>query len=250
MPARRILSGRHAVREALTSSRTEVHAIYILSGESLADLVELARRRGVAVAERDRAQFVVLAETDRHQGVVAVVGDYDYAEPEALLDCARAAQEKALLVALDGIQDPQNLGAIVRSASFFGAHGVVLPRDRAAHVTGAVVRASAGATERTRIALCTNLVRTIESYKREGLWIIGAALSGGRAPTEIDLRDPIVLVIGSEGKGLRPLVLRACDHVATLPPSGGEAVAALNASAAAAVLLYEARRQRGTPRSR
>ena len=250
MPGRRILSGRHAVREALASSRADVHAVYVLSGEPIADVIELARRRGIAVEERGRAELEKLAESDRHQGAVAVMGEYGYAEPEALVQRAKTAGEAALLVALDGVQDPQNLGAIVRSASFFGAHGMLLPRDRAAHVTGATVRASAGATEHTSIALCTNLVRTLEGYKREGLWIVGAALSGGRAPSEIDLRDPVVLVIGSEGKGLRPLVLRTCDHVATLPPSGGEAVAALNASAAAAVLLYEAKRQRAAPPGR
>jgi 23S rRNA (guanosine2251-2'-O)-methyltransferase len=240
----RILFGRHAVREALSAARLDVHAVYVLAGGGPAEVVELAKRRGVTVEERGAAELLFLAESERHQGIVAVVGEYAYVEPEALVERARAAGEAPLLVALDCVQDPQNLGAIVRSASFFGAQGVLLPRDRAAHVTGAVVRASAGATERTAVALCTNLVRTLEEWKRAGIWVVGAAAGGGRAPAEVDLRDPVVLCIGSEGRGLRPLVLRACDHVVTLPAGGRDAVAALNASAAAAALLYEVRRQR------
>jgi len=241
MSSRRVLFGRHSVREVLASTSVQVHAIYA-DGEPAAEILDLARRRGVSIEPSAAGTLDRLCASDRHQGVAAVVGEYAYVEIEDLLARARDAGEPALLLALDGIQDPQNLGAIVRSASFFGAHGVILPRDRAAHVTGAVVRASAGATERTAIALCTNLVRTLEDLKRQGLWIIGASLKDGRGPAAIDLRDPVVICIGSEGKGLRPLVLRSCDHVATVPGSDG--VAALNASAAAAVLLYEARRQR------
>ena len=239
--SRRVLFGRHAVREALSSTRAEVHAVYA-EGEPAAEILDLARRRGVSVEMSPPGALDKLCQSDRHQGVAAVVGEYAYLDPEDLVTRAGAAGERALLLALDGIQDPQNLGAMVRSASFFGAHGVLLPRDRAAHVTGAVVRASAGATERTAIALCTNLVRALQELKRRGLWIVGAAVEHGRPPSRIDLRDPVVICIGSEGKGLRPLVLRSCDHVATVPGSDG--VAALNASAAAAVLLYEARRQR------
>jgi len=240
---RRVLSGKHAVREALSSTRVPLHALYVLEGEAPGELIELARKKGVAAERRDRTALESLAGSDRHQGIVVVVGEYPYLEPEDLVARAQESGEPPLLLALDGIQDPQNLGAIVRSVSFFGAHGVLLPRNRAAHVSGAVVRASAGATERTGIALCTNLVRTLEDLKREGMWIVGTTVEGGKAPSRIDLGDPVVICIGSEEKGLRPLVTRSCDHLASIPGSGG--VASLNAAAAATALLYEARRQRG-----
>jgi len=147
-----------------------------------------------------------------------------------------------LLLVLDGVQDPQNLGALVRSAHVLGADGVLIPRHRAAPVTPAVVKASAGATEHTPIAQVTNVARTLEELKERGIWIVGASALGGRLPSEIDLTVPVALVLGSEGKGVRPLVLRACDLLVRIPMAGR--VASLNVSVAGAILLYETVRQR------
>src|SRR5262249_26734021 len=147
-----------------------------------------------------------------------------------------------LLVVLDGVQDPRNLGAIVRSANAFGADGVVIAKDRAAPVTAAAVKASAGATELTPIARVTNLVRALETMKERGIWTVGAVGAAAPAPPAVDLRGPIALVLGAEARGLRPLVLRSCDHKVQIPMSGR--LASLNVSVAAGILLYEARRQR------
>jgi len=209
--------------------------------------VDAARAVEVAVETRARAVVDEMAGGGNHQGVCAVVGEYPYVDPEDLLEVARARGEAPLVVVLDGVQDPQNLGALVRSAHVLGAHGVIIPQDRAAPVTPAVVRASAGATEHVKIARVVNLARALDGLKEAGLWIAGGVADDGSAPWEVDLTGPTALVVGAEGKGVRPLVLRQCDFLVRIPMLGR--VASLNVSVAGAVLLYEAVRQRLGARS-
>jgi 23S rRNA (guanosine2251-2'-O)-methyltransferase len=173
---------------------------------------------------------------------VAVVADFRYAELGDLLEAAKRAGEPALVVVLDGVEDPHNLGAVIRSAQALGAHGVVIPRDRAVGVTATAAKASAGAIERCKVARVTNIARSLEEMKEAGLWTVALAADGDRTLGEVDLSGPMVLVLGSEGDGVRPLVRKSCDFVARVPMKGG--FESLNVSATAAVALYEAARQR------
>jgi 23S rRNA (guanosine2251-2'-O)-methyltransferase len=204
-----------------------------------------ARRRGVEVAVRARVELDALAGADaRHQGVVAIAGDYRYADVDELLDAAAARGEPPLIVALDGVQDPHNLGAIVRSAYVLGAHGVIVPRDRAAAVTPVVTKVSAGATERIGVAQVTNLVRTLEQLKARDVWVAAVAAEPDARPLwALDARAPLALVLGSEGSGVRRLVRKVCDFAAAIPMAGA-GVGSLNVSVAAGAALYEVARQR------
>jgi 23S rRNA (guanosine2251-2'-O)-methyltransferase len=183
-----------------------------------------------------------------HQGVLLEVGPFPYADPDALVARLQAESEPGFLLVLDGIQDPQNLGAIVRSAEAAGVHGCILPRDRAAGVGPAAVRASAGATEHLPIGRVTNLAAFLEFLRGHGFWVVGTDATQGRALFGADLRGPVALVIGGEDRGLRPLTRRRCDMVVRIPSRGR--VASLNASAAAAVCLFEIARQRGEQEKR
>lgn len=240
----RLVHGLRPALELLRSKR-EVALLYVVEGErspAIAELVEAARKAGVVVASRPRGELDALALGAPHQGVIAVAGDFRYLDPEELIAGITARLEVPLVLVLDGVQDPQNLGALVRSAHVLGAHGVIVPKDRAAQVTAAVVKASAGATEHTPVAQCVNVTRTLEQLKAAGIWTVGAVAEGGDDPWRIDMTVPTALVLGAEGKGLRPLVARSCDLRVRIPMAGE--VASLNVSAAGAILLYEAVRQR------
>jgi 23S rRNA (guanosine2251-2'-O)-methyltransferase len=237
----RLIYGQHPVMEALAARRKDVRLIYT-SEEAI---VTLARLALVPCEERSKAELDEIAGPGaRHQGAIAVMGDYPYVDALDLVD-----SPQPLLLALDGVTDPQNLGALVRSANVLGAHGVIVPKDRSAQVTPAVVRASAGATEHMRIAQVTNLARTLEQLKENGLWIVGAVAGGEAAaqpPWKVDFRQPTAIAIGAEGTGLRRLTAKICDLHVMIPMARG--VGSLNASAAGAVLLYEAARQRAAAR--
>jgi 23S rRNA (guanosine2251-2'-O)-methyltransferase len=246
----RLVYGLRPVEELLRSRR-EVALLYVAEAErssppspALAQLATTAKQAGVAVTPRPRAELDALVEGKPHQGAVAVAGDFRYLEPEDLVARITARLDVPLVLVLDGVQDPQNLGALVRSAHVLGAHGVILPRDRAASVTAAVVKASAGATEHTAIAQCVNVTRTLEQLKAAGIWTVGAVAdeAGATDPWQIDFTAPTAIVLGAEGKGLRPLVARTCDLRVRIPMAGQ--VASLNVAAAGAILLYEAARQR------
>jgi 23S rRNA (guanosine2251-2'-O)-methyltransferase len=240
----RLVYGLRPVDELLRSKRP-VSALYVSEERDRAQvepLERLARAAQVPILPRPRAELDALAEGKLHQNVLAVAGDYPYCEPLDLVALAGERDQPPLLLILDGVQDPQNLGALVRSAHILGAHGVVIAKDRAAQVTGAVVKASAGATEHTRIARCTNVARTLDELRETGVWTVGTSLEGGVDPAAIDLTAPTAIVLGAEGKGVRPLVLRGCDHKVRIPMVGQ--VASLNVAAAGAILLYEALRQR------
>ena len=242
----RAVYGLNPVRELLRAGAEGLSELWLAEGgereRAFAEIVRLGREAGASVRLAPRARLARIAGTPRHQGVVAVVADYRYREVEDLLAAARARGEAPLLVALDGIEDPQNLGAIVRSAHALGAGGVVIPRDRAASITPAAAKASAGAVEYCPVARVTNLAQAIERMKEAGIWTVALAADGDRALPDLDLRAPTAIVVGAEGSGVRPLVRRTCDHVARIPMKGK--VGSLNASASAAVALYEVARQR------
>ena len=240
----RIVYGVNPVRELLQSGG-EVSELWIQEGgvRAAPELERLGSARGAKIRHAPRARLDRMAETDRHQGVVAVVADFRYRELEELLDAAKGAGEPPLLVVLDGVEDPHNLGAIIRSAQALGAHGVVIPKDRAVGVTPAAVKASAGAVERCLVSRVTNISRSLEELKAAGIWTVALAADGEKPIGEVDLSGPMAIVLGSEGEGVRPLVRRTCDFVAHIPMKGG--FESLNVSASAAISLYEAARQRG-----
>jgi 23S rRNA (guanosine2251-2'-O)-methyltransferase len=240
---KRHLCGSHAVGEALAASPRALAVVFVTddSPRSLHRvLLDTARNAGVRVEVRDAAELDALARGVRHQGVVAVAGgDYPYIDLEAAL--ARAGSP-ALFVALDEVTDVHNMGAIVRSSVALGADAVLTLRDRAAPVNAAVVRASAGATEHARIARVTNLARTLEDLAERNFTTVGLDASAGVALDSVDLTSSVVLVVGSEGRGLRRLVRERCAVLAGIPLAGP--IASLNASVAAGIALYEVARQR------
>ncbi|MET0341851.1 MAG: 23S rRNA (guanosine(2251)-2'-O)-methyltransferase RlmB [Polyangiales bacterium] len=241
---KRLLLGPRSVTEALRAQASELSVIYVSDEgrRELAELAELARRKNVPVEARVPDELDRLAKGERHQGVIAVGGSFSYLSLEELL---AKLPDDALLVALDEITDPHNLGAIVRSAVAFGADGVITMKQRAAPVTPVVVRASAGATEHARVARVTNLAQTLETLRDRDFEVIGLAAEGA-----VDLRGyrpppgPRVLVVGSEGRGLRRLVRERCTTLVRIPMDGP--IASLNASVAAAIALY-ALCERGEP---
>jgi 23S rRNA (guanosine2251-2'-O)-methyltransferase len=227
--------GVRPVTEALRGGRREVSEVLDSTGNS--EVAQAAKAAGVPVKKVSRARVGELARGAVHQGVAARVGPYPYVDLEDLL-----AASDPLVVVLDGVTDPHNLGAVMRVAEGAGASGVVIPKDRAAGVTPAAVKASAGASEHVPVSRVTNIRRAIDRMKEAGLWVY-AAEAGGTPYTELDLTGPVGLVLGSEGKGVRRLVREGCDGSVSIPMRG--AVESLNVSVAAAVLLYEAGRQRG-----
>jgi 23S rRNA (guanosine2251-2'-O)-methyltransferase len=240
-----ILAGPHVVLEALRAGRRSLRRVWLARAErgGIIEVIQsLGQERGVPVEVRPRADLDRLVKGVPHQGVLAEVGPFPYVGAEDIVSMALRAREAAFLVVLDGIQDPQNLGAILRTAEAAGAHGLILPRDRAAGVTPAAVRASAGATEHLPVARVTNLAAFLDWVKGQGLWVVGADPTGGRLLYSADLKEPLALVIGAEGRGLRPLVRSRCDVQVRIPLSGR--VASLNASCAAAVCVFEVIRQR------
>ena len=242
----RIVYGVNPVRELLRAGGAGVGELWLQEGgarsSAFSELERLARGASAKVRRAPRPKLDRLAGTDRHQGVVAVVADFRYVEVPDLLAGARTTGRPPLLVVLDGVEDPHNLGAIIRSAHALGAHGIVIPKDRAVGVTPAVAKASAGAVERCKIARVTNVAQCLEALKEAGIWSVALAADADRPLAAMDLKGPTALVLGSEGEGLRPLVRKTCDHSARIPMTGD--VESLSVSASAAVALYEAARQR------
>jgi 23S rRNA (guanosine2251-2'-O)-methyltransferase len=229
--------GIRPVVESLKSGRRRIFEVLDSVGDD--EVAKAATERGVDVKRVSRQRVEELSRGGVHQGVVARVEPYPYSGLEEIL----SAPEPVVLI-LDGVTDPRNLGAVLRAADGAGASGVVIPKDRAVGVTAAAVKASAGASEHVRVARETNLRRAIERMKEAGLWVY-AADAGGTPYTELDLAGPVAFVLGSEGRGVRRLVREACDGEVSIPMLG--AVESLNVSVASAVLLYEARRRRGWP---
>jgi 23S rRNA (guanosine2251-2'-O)-methyltransferase len=242
--AGRVVFGIRAVKELVCAQPGRVAVIYVSEGlhhsEEFEITVQAARDRRVRVETRPRAVVAELAENSAHQGIVAIAGEYRYATVGEIL--ASAGDQSLLVLLIDGITDPHNFGAIVRSGEVLGAHGVIVSDRNTAPVTGAVVKAAAGATERVRIARVPNLIRTIDSLRGSGVRVWGTASDRGELLATANLREPTALVVGGEGVGMREAVARRCDGLLRIPQRGQ--VASLNASVAGAIVLYEAMRQR------
>ena len=235
--------GRNAVREALRAGKT-VERLYVQEGlkdEAVLSVVREAQKRNIQIKFVPKTRLDEMSETGAHQGVIAAVSAYAYGTVEEMLAAAEAKGEDPFLILLDGIEDPHNLGAILRTANLAGAHGVIIPKDRAVGLTAAAVKTSAGAVNYTPVARVTNLTRTIRELKEKGLWFVCADM-GGEVMYRMDLKGPVGLVIGNEGDGVSRLVREQCDLVASIPMQGD--IDSLNASVAAGVLAFEIVRQR------
>lgn len=242
--AQEILYGLHAVREALKAgSRPLQRLLVIRTDKQFADLVQLARSLHVPVHVQPLASLDRLVPDGRHQGIVAFAAAKAYQTEESILARAAERSEPPLLVILDGVEDPHNLGAVIRTAEGAGVHGVFIPERRAAGLTSVVAKVSAGAIDHMHVARVTNTSRLIESLKAVGVWVYGVEPSASKLYTDVDLRGPVGLVFGGEGTGIRPGLLQHCDERIRIPMRGH--VQSLNVSASAAVLLFEAARQRG-----
>lgn len=238
-----LIEGRNVVLEAFRSQKT-IDKLYVLDGcmdGPVRTILREAKRQDVVIHFVDRERLDAMSETGKHQGVIACGAAFSYASVDDMLKLARERQEDPFLIFLDNIEDPHNLGAIIRTANVAGAHGVVIPKRRAVGLTATVAKASAGALHYTPVAKVTNLSRTIQALKQEGMWFVCADMQGTRM-YDLNLRGSIGLVIGSEGKGVGDLVRKNCDLVASIPMSGE--IDSLNASVAAGVLAYEIVRQR------
>jgi 23S rRNA (guanosine2251-2'-O)-methyltransferase len=253
-PGERAVYGAGPVRELIARRPEAVRAVWVdpqragrTTSDPVAAIVVAARAAGVRVEDRDRKALDHAAGPDaRHQGVIAWLGAFDYVEVAAMVPDAGPA----LLVALDGVEDPRNLGAILRSAYLLGAHGVIIPEHRAAQVTAIVAKTSAGASELIAIAQVGNLVRALDELRELGLWRVAVAASEGAQPIEtIDGALPLCLVLGAEATGVRPLVAKNCDfHASIAMAEGRSAIGSFNVSVAASLALYEVRRQRAQRR--
>jgi len=240
-----VIWGRNAVLEALRGQRP-LRRVMLAQGVhatgTLGAVLVAAEAAGVPVQRVPREALDRLCGSSHHQGVAAVGAAYRYATLDDILATAQARGEEPLVLALDSLQDPQNFGSLLRTAEAVGVHGVIVPKHRAVGLTAAVAKASAGAIEHIKAARVTNLVRTLEELKERGLWVAGVDMAGRQAYDEADLRLPLVLVVGGEGRGLSRLVKEKCDLTVRLPMRGH--VASLNAAVAGAIVLYEAWRQR------
>lgn len=238
-----IIYGRNVIAEALTAGRVRKLSVSAGAGGKLSDLVAAARAHGVPVVQLEQRDIDRLAPNVNHQGVIAETAPYEYASLDSVMAAAAAQGEPPFLLLLDCIQDPQNLGSLLRTAEAVGVHGVVLPRHHAAEVTPAVEKASAGAVEHLAVVQETNLTQVIERLKRAGLWIAGLEADDKAIDyRQASLTGPLALVVGSEGKGISRLVRESCDFLVRLPMRGK--VTSLNASVAGSIVLYEAYRQR------
>lgn len=237
------IEGRNAVLEAYRAGKT-IDKLYVLKGcqdGPVNSILREARKHDTIVSFVAKERLDQMSETGKHQGVVAHAAAYEYAEVEDILKRAEEKGEPPFLILLDNIEDPHNLGAIIRTANLAGAHGIIIPRRRAAGLTATVAKASAGALNYTPVAKVTNLGTTIESLKERGLWFVCADMDG-TVRYDLDLKGPIGLVVGNEGEGVSRLVREKCDYIAAIPMKGD--IDSLNASVAAGVLAYEIVRQR------
>ena len=237
------IEGRNAVIEAFRSGKT-IDKVFLLDGcqdGPIRTIAGLARKNDAIINYVDSKRLDQMSTTGKHQGVIAYCAAYKYAEVEDILKIARSKNESPFVFLLDGIEDPHNLGAIIRTANLCGAHGVIILKRNAAGLTATVAKASAGALNYTPVAKVTNMTKTIEELKKEGLWFVCADM-GGESMYKLDLKGPMGLVIGNEGSGVSRLVRQQCDYIASIPMFGQ--IDSLNASVAAGVLAYEIVRQR------
>ncbi len=238
-----VIEGRNVVLEALRSGQT-IDKIFVLDGcmdGPVRTIVRDAKKQNILINFVKKERLDQMSETGKHQGVIAYIAAYDYASVDDIMNLAKEKGEDPFVILLDEIEDPHNLGAIIRTANQAGAHGVIIPKHRAAGLTATVARASAGAINYTPVAKVTNMSATIEALKDMGMWFVCADM-GGERMYDLNLKGPIGLVIGNEGKGISPLVKKNCDMVASIPMKGD--IDSLNASVACGILAYEIVRQR------
>jgi 23S rRNA (guanosine2251-2'-O)-methyltransferase len=240
-----VLYGIHAVREALRAGSRPLSRILVLGHDrQFADLIRLARAARVPVAVSPRRALDRLVPHGKHQGVIGLIAARRYVELEDMLATARARGEPPFVLILDGVEDPRNLGAVLRTAEAAGVHGVLIPERRSVGLTGTVAKAAAGALEHLKVGRMQNASRAIEALKAEGLWVYALDPTARKVYTSLDLTGPVALVLGGEGKGIRPGVREKCDECASIPMLGR--VTSLNVSVAASVIMYEVLRQRAS----
>lgn len=238
------VEGRNPVMEVLKSGR-EIDKILVQQGEkqgSIVRIISLAREKRIVIQEVAKQKLDMLSVTQNHQGVIAFVAAHEYVQVEDILKKAEEMKEPPFLVLVDEITDPYNLGSILRTANAAGVHGVIIPKRRAVGLTAVVAKASAGAVEYVPVAKVTNITQTIDMLKERRIWITGADIQGKEQYYEANLKGPIALVIGSEGKGISRLVREKCDFLVRIPMKGE--IESLNASVASAIMMYEVFRQR------
>ena len=239
-----VLVGRNAVTEALKSGRG-INKLWIASGDregSVSEIAALAKEHGIVMQYVERAKIESFAGGHRHQGVLAYVAPVPYAELDDILKAAEAKGEAPFLVLLDELEDPHNLGALLRTADATGVHGILIPKRRSVSLNATVAKTSAGAVEYVPVARIGNIAQTLKKLKEKGFWVAGADMDGEKAYYEADLTGPLVLVVGSEGRGMSRLTKEACDFIVSMPMVGR--INSLNASVAGSILMYESMRQR------
>lgn len=238
------IEGRNAVLEYLESGK-DINKILITKGEkhgSINKIIAIAKERKIIISELERSKLNQIAQTENNQGVIAIVPPYDYCEVEDILEVAKKRQEEAFILILDGIEDPHNLGSIIRTAETAGVHGIIIPKRRACGINSTVSKVSAGAVQHMKIARVNNINETIKFLKQNDIWICG---TDGQAKTyyfQQDFKMPIAIIIGSEGYGMSRLVKENCDFLVKIPMKGK--ITSLNASVSAGIVMYEATRQR------
>ena len=238
------VEGRNAVIELLESGR-DLNKILIAKGEkhgSINKIIAIAKERKILLTELERNKLNQIAQTQNHQGVIAIVPPFNYCEIDDILDLANKKQEMPFILLLDGIEDPHNLGSIIRTAETAGVHGIIIPKRRAASVNSTVSKVSAGAVEYMKIARVNNLNEAIHYLKEKGLWICGTDMDTDTIYTKQDYKMPLAVVIGSEGFGISRLVKENCDFLVKIPMKGK--ITSLNASVSAGIIMYEVVRQR------
>jgi 23S rRNA (guanosine2251-2'-O)-methyltransferase len=243
-----LIFGVNPVKESLLGTRGAFN-LYVQIGASdhrVEKILKLAEERGIAVHRRDKNDLTRMCASSHHQGIALEVEPFVYADLDGLLATVSQSESAGLLLVLDGIQDPHNLGALIRSAACAGAQGVIIPKDRACGITAAAEKASAGAAETIPVAMVTNIAQALEIMKKAGYWVYGLEGASSRSLYEVDFSGNIALVIGGEGEGIRQLVRKQCDVIMSIPQYGG--VGSLNASVAGGIALFEVARQlRGKP---
>ncbi|RPI01385.1 MAG: 23S rRNA (guanosine(2251)-2'-O)-methyltransferase RlmB, partial [Ignavibacteriae bacterium] len=239
-----LIIGRQPVLEAL-KSRQPIERILILHGTSggpIDQAKQLARKLAIPVKETDKERFAELAGDATTQGIIAIIDNYHYAEVEDILASAELKKEPPFILILDEIEDPHNLGALIRSAECAGAHGIIIPLHNSASVNATVTKTSAGATAHLPVARVTNIAQSMDGLKKSGVWIVGTEMESDKLYYEHDYRGPLALVIGNEGKGIRRLVREKCDFLVRIPMHGK--IESLNASVAGALVMFEAAKSR------
>jgi 23S rRNA (guanosine2251-2'-O)-methyltransferase len=244
--SKEILYGVHPVLEFLRSGRRTLDKLYVLRGRKgplIDEMIQLARGQGATFHFESRVTLDRLATHGKHQGIIAFVAAKAYGSLEEIKAVARGRDQSLFVLVLDEVQDPRNLGAILRTAEAAGVHGVIVPRHRSVGLTGTTLKTSAGALEHIVVARVANLSQTVEELKKDGLWIVALEPEGGQLYSGLDYQGPIGIVIGGEGKGIREGLLRHCDYQVSIPMKGR--VESLNVSVAVGILVYEVLRQRG-----